>query len=120
MKINLEDFEKVRKKTSRALGEGEMSVARTAMSFHSSLVEEFGNFVEIYLNRKDNLVLFRKADNLITGFKIGKRKGCINHSVQATEFLRQLKTGIYKTKKVNEGRVIEGALILNKQKEVKE
>jgi len=118
MKINLKEFEKLNKKTARALEEGEISIAQTCFSMHRNIAKDFGKYVQIYLDKKNNKVLLKKGHELLDGFKIRNKKDSKNYVTQATTFAKISKKGIFKGTKIEESWLFEGVLL--NEKEVKQ
>ena len=110
MKINMNDFEKINKKTARSLRDGEISIAKTCFSMHNKIGKEFGKYVQIYINKKENKVLLKRGYELLDGFKIRNKKDSKNYVVQATAFSKSSKKGIFKGTKLKEGWLFEGVL----------
>lgn len=110
MEINLKDFEKLNKKTARALEKNEISIAQTCFSMHRDIARDFGKYVQIYLDRKKNIVLLKKGYELLDGFKIRNKKDSKNFVTQATTFAKISNKGIFKGIKTKEGWLFKGVL----------
>lgn len=74
-KTNMDNFTQIRKHRggSKKLKENEVSIGKTCVFLNNKIAECLNEYVEVFLNEKDNEVLFVQSSDKYLGFKIGKR-----------------------------------------------
>lgn len=86
----------------------QISIRKTLLRFGADLTRHLGSdmFVEVYLDRKNNLVGFKSTESSMTGFKLGAHNSQSDKRLSISGiFLKWLPTGVYEAK-------IEGDMIV--------
>ncbi len=85
----------------------EISITKTSISFGTDSLSQFGEeeFVEVYLDRKNNKVGFKSTTDNVTGFRIGKKVNKTGRRVSTGKFIKLLPQGKFKMR-VEDGFVV--------------
>lgn len=91
------------------IGDEMISIAKTTVSFGKVITKEFleKGFVEVYLDRDNNLVGFKLSKDIIKGFKILKKENDFSVRIVSKIICESIPTGIYDAKKEGDMWVIK-------------